>query len=96
MVHASEGAGPEAGMAALEKLAAELGARGFETRLAAPEGRVPSLQVTNPQATALSENVVAGDGWLWWSWAERITQVTDVSGAADAITRVLAHGSSST
>jgi hypothetical protein len=80
----------------LEKLAAELSARGFETRLLATESRVPSLSVTNPQATALSEDVVAGDGWLWWSWAERITPVTDISGAADAITRVLAHGSSST
>jgi hypothetical protein len=80
----------------LEKLAAELGARGFETRLAAPEGRVPSLSVTNPQATALTENVVAGEGWLWWSWAERIAAVTDVGAAADAISRVLAHGSSST
>jgi hypothetical protein len=80
----------------LEKLAAELSARGFETRLLTTESRVPSLSVTNPQATALSEDVVAGDGWLWWSWAERITPVTDISGAADAITRVLAHGSSST
>ena len=57
---------------------------------------MPSLSVTNPQATALSEDVVAGDGWLWWSWAERLAPVTDISGAADAITRVLAHGSSST
>jgi hypothetical protein len=80
----------------LEKLAAELGARGFETRLLAAEGRVPSLSVTNPQAAMLSEDVVAGDGWLWWSWAERITPVADVGGAADAITRVLAYGSSST
>ena len=80
----------------LEKLAAELAARGFETRLATPEGRVPSLSVTNPQATALNEHVVAGDGWLWWSWAERIAAVADVGAAADAITRVLAHGSSST
>ena len=80
----------------LEKLAAELSARGFETRLLATESRMPSLSVTNPQATALSENVVAGEGWLWWSWAERIAAVTDVGMAADAITRVLAHGSSST
>jgi hypothetical protein len=80
----------------LEKLAAELNARGFETRLLATASRVPSLSVTNPQATALSEDVIAGNGWLWWSWAERLAPVTDISGAADAITRVLAHGSSST
>ena len=80
----------------LEKLAVVLSARGFETRLLAAQGRVPSLSVTNPQATALNEDVVAGDGWLWWSWAERLAPVTDIRGAADAITRVLAHGSSST
>jgi hypothetical protein len=95
MVHAPGDEDPEAGTAALEKLAAELGARGFQARLLAPEGRVPSLSVINPQATALSENVVAGEGWLWWSWAERIAPVTDVSGAAAAISRVLSHGSSS-
>jgi hypothetical protein len=76
----------------LEKLAAELGARGFESRLIAAEGRRPSLTVTNPQVTALSENVVARGGWLWWSWAERIAVVTDVAAAADAISRVLASG----
>ena len=84
MVHA-----PRTDTADLEKLAA---ARGLETRLTAHDGRVPSLTVTNPQATALSENVVAGDGSLWWSWAERIAAVADVDAAADAITRVLAAG----
>ena len=87
MVHASR-----TDTADLEKLAAALGARGLETRLTAHDGRVPSLTVTNPQATALSENVVAGDGSLWWSWAERIAVVADVDAAADAITRVLAAG----
>jgi|CZLB01.1.fsa_nt_gi hypothetical protein len=87
MVHA-----PRTDTADLEKLAAALGARGLETRLTAHDGRVPSLTVTNPQATALSENVVAGDGSLWWSWAERIAVVADVDAAADAITRVLAAG----
>jgi hypothetical protein len=70
----------------------ETPARGLETRLTAHEGRVPSLTVTNPKAAALTENVMAGDGSLWWSWAERIAAVTDVAAAADAITRVLAAG----
>jgi len=82
----------EAEATALEKLAAELGARGFESRLITAESGHPSLKVTNPQATALSENVLAAEGWLWWSWAERIAAVTDVAAAADAITRVLATG----
>jgi hypothetical protein len=80
----------ETDVTSLEKLAAELGARGFEPRLITAEGRRPSLTVTNPRVTALSENVVAGDGWLWWSWAERIAAVADVDAAAEAITRVLA------
>jgi hypothetical protein len=80
----------------LEKLAAELTARGFETRLVAPEGQVPSLSVTNPQATALSETVVAGEGWYWWSWAQKIAATTDASEAAGVIARVLSAGSSST
>jgi hypothetical protein len=82
----------ETDVTSLEKLAAALGARGFESRLITAEGRRSSLTVTNPQATALSENVVAGDGSLWWSWAERIAAVADVDAAADAITRVLSAG----
>ncbi len=35
----------EADVTALEKLAAELTARGFETHLAVPQGHVPSLAV---------------------------------------------------
>ncbi len=41
----------------LEKLAAELAARGFQTRLTAPEGRLPSLAVTNREAAMLTETV---------------------------------------
>jgi hypothetical protein len=86
----------EADVTSLEKLAAELRARGFETRLAVPQGHVPSLSVINPQATALSETVVAGEDWFWWSWAEKVAPVADVSEAAGVIARVLSAGSSST
>ena len=86
----------EADIAALEKLAAELTARGFETRLAVPQGHVPSLAVTNPRATALNETVVVGENWYWWSWAQKIAATTDVSEAAGVIARVLSAGSSST
>ena len=80
----------------LEALADNLSKRGFETRLDTPEGRMPSLLVTNPQASRLSETIMTGHGWFWWSWAERITAVADVAAAADVIARVLAYGSSST
>jgi hypothetical protein len=86
----------EADVTSLEKLAAELTGRGFETRLTVPQGHVPSLAVTNPQATALSETVVAGEDWFWWSWAERIAAVAEVGEAAGVIARVLSAGSSST
>jgi hypothetical protein len=79
----------------LEGLAEELAARGFRTRLVCPAGRVPSLQVVNPAATALAENVYAGPAqsggwWFWWSWAERIAAAEDLAGAALLISRVLA------
>jgi hypothetical protein len=56
---------------------------------------VPSLQVVNPAAPALAEDVYAGcceDGswWFWWSWAERIASGEDMAGAASRIMRVLA------
>lgn len=47
----------EADIAALEKLAAELTARGFETRLAVPQGHVPSFH-----AGCLANRAVASFG----------------------------------
>jgi hypothetical protein len=86
----------EADVTALEKLAAELTARGFETHLTIPAGHVPSLAIANPQATALSETVVAGEDWFWWSWGEKVASAADVGEAAGVIARVLSAGSSST
>ncbi|HXA60517.1 MAG TPA: hypothetical protein VNW94_15265 [Streptosporangiaceae bacterium] len=48
----------------------------------------------NPDASALTENILAESGvdgwWYWWSWAERIAVADDVAGAADLVVRVLA------
>ncbi|MGA3153712.1 MAG: hypothetical protein ACLPN6_24720 [Streptosporangiaceae bacterium] len=79
----------------LESLAAVLAARGFAARLVTPPGRVPSLHVVNPAATALAEDVYAGVGqdgqcWFWWPWAERIAAGDDLAAAAAMIERVLA------
>ena len=68
---------------------------GLRARLVTPPGRVPSLHVVNPDASALAEDVYAGpcqDGqwWFWWSWAERIAAGDDLAGAASRISRVLA------
>jgi hypothetical protein len=82
--------------AALDRIGAVLRGRGFHAQLAIPPDGKPSLTVTNPQASALSENIRVSRGWLWWSWKERIAPVADAQDAADAITRVLAYGASST
>jgi hypothetical protein len=83
--------GPSDGQAAaLDKLTAELRARSYQAHLTAPAGRPPSLTVTNPQATVLAETVMVDATSFWWSWAERIGPVSDVSGVAIAIHRVLA------
>jgi hypothetical protein len=80
----------EADVTALEKLAAELGARGFDTHLTTPDDRLPFLTVRNPHAAQLTEVILADGGSFWWSWAERITGVANLGGAADAVARVLA------
>jgi hypothetical protein len=79
----------------LEGLAEVLAHHGLRTSLMAPPGRVPSLHVVNPAASALAEDVYVGrcqDGtwWFWWSWAERIATLDNLDAAADLIKQVLA------
>lgn len=88
----------QANLARLEGLAEVLSHHGLRARLMTPPGRVPSLHVVNPCATALAEDVYAGRGqdglwWFWWSWAERITVGEDLEGAASRIEHVLASSS---
>ena len=83
----------EAAAAALGHLAGELTARGCEVRLSTPEGRRPSLTVRNPAAPMLTKYVVADAEWFWWSWADRIAEVTDIAAAARSVVRALATGS---
>jgi len=87
----------QANLARLEGLAEALAARGLRARLITPPGRVPSLHVVNPSASALAEDIYAGRGqdsrwWFWWSWAERIAMAEDLDGAAAMISHVLAAG----
>jgi hypothetical protein len=86
---------PRAYLGRLEGLAQAVAQHGLRARLVTPPGRVPSLHVVNPHASALAEDVYAGpcqDGqwWFWWSWAERIAAGDDLAGAAMRISRVLA------
>jgi hypothetical protein len=85
----------QANLARLEVLAEVLTRHGLRARLMTPPGRVPSLHVVNPCASALAEDVYAGRGqdgrwWFWWSWAEQIAAGEDVEGAASMIEQVLA------
>lgn len=78
----------------LEKLAAELDGRTYAVTLVTAPGRRPCLRITNRQAVQLTELIYAapaGDGamWFWWGWAQRISPVTDLAGAAAAVDRVL-------
>jgi hypothetical protein len=86
-----------ANLARLEGLGEVLTGHGLRTRLMTPPGRVPSLHVVNPSASALAEDIYAGRGqdglwWFWWSWAERIAGGEDLEGAAAMIEHVLAAG----
>jgi len=78
----------------LEELGEQLVRRGFRVRLNVPRGQAPSLHVMNPDASALTENILAERGadgwWYWWSWAERIAAASDTPAAAERIARVLA------
>ncbi|MFC5181038.1 hypothetical protein [Actinomadura harenae] len=78
----------------LEELGDELVRRGLRVRLTVPRGQAPGLHVTNPDASALTENILAeedADGWWYrWSWGERLAPAGSVADAADLIQRVLA------
>jgi len=73
--------------AELEKLAAELRARGHRAHLVTPAGKRPYLYAVNPGVP--SENVAYEAGWYRRPWADRIAPATDVAAAADKITCVL-------
>lgn len=80
--------GPEP-VASLKNLKAELGDGGYVFTLMAG-GRHPHLHVTNRDASQLTEDVYCDGRYYWWSWAERIAPVADVTAAAQAVRKVLA------
>ncbi|GAA4211391.1 hypothetical protein GCM10023074_59530 [Microbispora amethystogenes] len=80
----------------LEALAEELRSRNFSTRIVIPLNRIPQLQVMNPAAPALTEQVLAkpdshGAWHYWFPWPTLIAAVDDIPTAADRIERVLAE-----
>ena len=76
-------------VADLDRLGAELAARGYRTAVQTPQGQLPHLVVVNRSASVLAEKVYVQGQSFWWSWAERITGREDVAGAAEMLARVL-------
>jgi len=72
---------------ALEALARHLDLR--HLTITRPSASRPCLRVTSRAAARLAEDIYAGRGWYWWSWAERISPVTQPAAAAAKIAQVL-------
>jgi hypothetical protein len=83
------GHGTPTEQADLASLATELAARGYRTTLRAPTGAVPRLHITNPRATALTEQVYAQGGNYWFSWGQPIVTCDRPATAAAILARVL-------
>jgi hypothetical protein len=75
--------------AALEQLATELAARGYQANLRTPASSPPFLHVRNPRATALSEKIYVQAGSYWFSWDEPIAGCSQPATAATIVARVL-------
>ncbi|GAA4102236.1 hypothetical protein [Nonomuraea soli] len=77
----------------LTRLKALLEERGLHARVLTQPGRLPRLRVINPGCASLCEVVTAapldGEWSLWWSWAEPITDVDEMTAAVERIAHVL-------
>jgi hypothetical protein len=74
----------------LETLGAELSALGCKTILTTGEGRLPRLDVINPQAPTISKHIRARADYFWWPTAEPIAPRTAIPAAANLIAHALA------
>lgn len=73
---------------ALESLAALLDRDKYVASLVTNAGRT-CLCVSNRHAGALTEWFYADSEWVFFSWGERVSAVTDLDKAAKVITNVL-------
>jgi uncharacterized membrane-anchored protein len=64
-----EATSTNAELANLERLAAELTARGLQADLRTPAGRLPYLEVTNSRVRVLTEKVYVQADAFWSGWA---------------------------
>lgn len=77
----------------LEALGEVLSNRGFIATVMAGGGP-PCVRVISRETSHLSENIYAapatdGSLWFWWSWAEKLAPIADVSATADKLAAVL-------
>ena len=77
-----------AGVADLDTLTAGLDPGAFAAAIVR-SGRSVCLRVTSRRNSRLTEDVYAGLGFFWWSWAEKIAPIDDVTGAAAKVATVL-------
>jgi hypothetical protein len=75
---------------AIERLAAEMQARGYQAKVI-PSPRGPArVEVRNPAASVLRETIFGHAGAFWWPWRDPIAPISDITTAAQVIARVLA------
>jgi hypothetical protein len=79
---------PQTTRAALDELAARLDTTTFAATIV-NSGSTPCLRITNRHAPQLTEDIYAGRGYYWYSWAEHLAAYDNVTGAAAALGRVL-------
>jgi hypothetical protein len=81
-----------AALTCLDALGQNLRGRGFKAELVR-DGNGPGLRVTHGTVPQLADTVYMapfdGGWWFWWSWADRISPVSDVDSAAFKIAYVL-------
>lgn len=77
----------------LTDLQEALTAAGLHVTLTSRDGRRPPhlrVSVVPELAEQIYCEPAEGDWWFWWSWAERIAPVTDLTRTAERIARVVA------
>ena len=76
----------------LDALAENLRGRGFSAHVTRAN-RYACVNVANVAVPQLAETIYVADAdgalWFWWSWADRITRISEVETAAFKIAYVL-------
>lgn len=88
-IHPHGSTGTNTDQAELERLATKMTALGYKAMLVDPVGRLPYLEVSNPQTNLLTEKVYSQAGIFFWPWAQSIGSCDQVATVAAIVARVL-------